>query len=82
MILQNYKIHSIIFTGKQFTFNKYTANEGNNEYSDHKEDEDFMHNSNKSTTYKDLLFFPHSDLHMMCLIYNYLLRICNEKSKN
>lgn len=23
---------SIVFTGKQFTFNKYTANEGNNKH--------------------------------------------------
>lgn len=48
---------STAFTGKQLTFNKYTANEGDNQHYASKEDEGFMYNSSESTIYKYLLFF-------------------------
>lgn len=71
MILQNCKICFTVFTGKQLTSNKYTANAGNIKHSTHKEDKGFSRNSNKSAMYKNLLFFPHPDLHMMTLMYIY-----------
>lgn len=71
MIPQNYKIWSIVFTGKQFTFNKNTANEGNNKQYAPKEDEGFMYNLNKPIIYKDLLFFLHPDLHTIPFVNNY-----------
>lgn len=42
LILQNYKIYSIVFKDKQFTFNKHTGNEGNNKHNAHKEGEGFI----------------------------------------
>lgn len=35
-------MYSIAFTGKQFTFNKYTANDSNNKHYTQREDEGFM----------------------------------------